>query len=80
MQTMTLHAHFDGKQILLDEPYELEPNTRLLITVVPDQMIADEHEEWLALSRRGLENAYAEEEAEYTHNMIKRMNPEYERR
>jgi hypothetical protein len=80
MQTMTLRAHFDGKQILLDEPYELEPNTRLLITVVPDQMISDEHEEWLVLSKRGLANAYDEEEAEYTQDMIKRMNPDYERR
>lgn len=34
MQTITLRAHFDGRQILLDEPYELEPNTKLIVSVV----------------------------------------------
>ena len=24
-------ANFDGKQILLDEPYELAPNTKLVV-------------------------------------------------
>src|SRR5205085_2096446 len=32
METRTLRAHFDGNQILLDEPIELEPNTELLVT------------------------------------------------
>jgi hypothetical protein len=27
METVTLRAHYDGKQILLDEPFQLEPNT-----------------------------------------------------
>lgn len=80
MYTHTLHAHFDGKQILLDEPYDLEPNTRLLVTVLPDQLIADEREEWLPLSRKRLADAYGENEAEYTTDMVKRENPDYERR
>ena len=29
----TIPAHFDGQHILLDEPLELEPNTKLLVTV-----------------------------------------------
>jgi hypothetical protein len=35
MQSMTLRAHFDGKQILLDEPVDLEPDTQLMVTVLP---------------------------------------------
>ncbi len=31
----TIAAHFDGKHILLDEAVELEPNTKLLVTVLP---------------------------------------------
>ncbi len=30
MSSSSIRAHFDGKRILLDEPIELEPNTRLL--------------------------------------------------
>ena len=33
METRTLRAHFDGNHILLDEPFELEPNMELLITI-----------------------------------------------
>ena len=80
MYTQTLHAHFDGKQILLDEPFDLEPNTRLLVTVLPDQLIADERKEWLPLSKKRLAEAYGAEEVEYTIDMVKRKNPDYEGR
>lgn len=32
----TLSAHFDGKNIILDEPAKLTPNTKLQV-IVPDQ-------------------------------------------
>ena len=35
MSATALKAHFDGEHIVLDEPAELAPNTRLLVTVVP---------------------------------------------
>jgi hypothetical protein len=53
--SQTIAAHFDGKHILLDEPVELEPNTKLLVTVLPKDL---EREEWLDLLRKGLEAAY----------------------
>jgi hypothetical protein len=31
MNTITLPAHFDGQQIQLDEPFELKPNTKLIL-------------------------------------------------
>ncbi|MBI2485649.1 MAG: hypothetical protein HYW01_01560 [Deltaproteobacteria bacterium] len=79
MNTITLPAHFDGKQIKLDEPFELEPNTKLLVTVLPKE--ADyEQENWLILSKKSLENTYAEDEIEYSLKLIKEANPEYEGR
>jgi len=81
MQAVTLSAHFDGKQILLDEPYTLAPNTKLIVTVLSEQSkVADEREAWLRLSRRGLEKTYGEDEVEYTSDMIKRPNPDYDKR
>lgn len=35
MPTVTLKAHFDGAQIVLDEPYILPPNSPLIVTVLP---------------------------------------------
>ncbi len=35
MNTINLKAHFDGNKILLDEPFNLEPDTKLIVTVLP---------------------------------------------
>ena len=78
MRTITLQGHFDGEQIRLDEPFDLEPNTPLIITVLPKQLADDEWLSWLSLSQSGLAKAYGENEPEYSMNMIKEKNPEYE--
>jgi hypothetical protein len=80
MNTITLRAHFDGEQICLDEPFELKPNTRLIITVLLEDQPHDEHGPWLLLSQQGLETAYGENEVEYSLDLIKEPNPDYERR
>lgn len=58
-----LAAHFDGKQILLDGAADLEPNTKLLVTVLPKDAEADA---WLSVSAKRLQGAYSEEEEEYS--------------
>lgn len=73
--SQTIPAHFDGKHILLDEPIELEPNTKLLVTVLPKDI---ERDEWLALSRKGLQAAYNNGEEDYSLDQIKELNPEHE--
>jgi hypothetical protein len=78
MDNVTLHAHFDGEQIRLDDPFELQPNTRLLITVLTNGQSESDHEELPYLSRRGLAQAYGDNEPEYSSEMIKEVNPEYE--
>ena len=77
MENVTLRAHYDGTQILLDEPVELQPNTKLLVTVL--QSSEAEQEAWLNLSTRGLSAAYDDGEPEYPLTLIKEQNPEYAR-
>lgn len=36
MPAVTLKAHYDGERILLDEPFDLPPNTPLMVTVLSD--------------------------------------------
>lgn len=45
MENLTLRAHFDGRQIVLDEPFELEPGAKLIITVLPESA-GEEREDW----------------------------------
>jgi len=73
--SQTIAAHFDGEHILLDEAVELEPNAKLLVTVLPKDV---EGEAWLALSAKRLQAAYSAEEEEYPLNLIKQQNAEYE--
>ncbi len=49
MSNVSIPAHFDGERILLDEPIELQPNTKLIVTVLGENDA--EHESWLRLSR-----------------------------
>jgi hypothetical protein len=78
MKTVSVTAHFDGEHIKLDEPLELEPNAKLMVTVLSTQ--DDERSAWQRLSAKGLANAYGEDEEEYTLSDLKVSNPAYERR
>ena len=78
MDPISIPAHFDGRQILLDEPCELEPNAKLIVTVLPNH--DSEHESWLGLSAYSLQQAYSDSEEEYSLDLIKDRNPDYEGR
>jgi hypothetical protein len=78
MKSLSIPAHFDGTQILLDENIELEKNARLLVTVLPNQ--DEEYLAWLNLSRQGIANINDSDEEEYSLDLIKEINPEYEGR
>lgn len=78
MQIVTLQAHFDGEQILLDEPYKLAPNTKLVVSVI--EMRDEEREDWTRFSLSNLERAYGGDEPEYSLDLIKEANPKYEGR
>lgn len=74
MQVISLSAHFDGQSIQLDEPYKLEPNTKLIVTILPEQ--SAERSAWLCLSRHQLNNAYSQDD-DYPLDAIKTANPDY---
>jgi hypothetical protein len=73
---LEIRGHFDGKQILFDEPCELPPNTKVIIRVLPN----DEEEDWLSLGMKSFARAYADDEPEYPLEKIKEFNPDYEGR
>ncbi|NES18326.1 MAG: hypothetical protein F6K41_05195 [Symploca sp. SIO3E6] len=74
MKLVSLSAHFDGQSIQLDEPYKLESNTKLIVTIIPEQL--SEREAWLYLSSHQMNNAYTQED-EYSLDAIKIANPDY---
>jgi len=65
MPAITLKAHFDGERILLDEPFNLPPNTPLMVTVLPTA-VDSERVDWTQISAAGLARAYADNEPEYS--------------
>jgi len=80
MNTITLPAHFDGQHIRLDVPFILEPHTRLIVTVLPQTLTDTEQIAWQLLSSAGLSDAYGDDEPEYSLNLLKEENPDYEGR
>jgi hypothetical protein len=78
MGDVTLPAHFDGERILLDQPFDLKPNSKLFVTVV--SATETEREDWLRLSQSRLEDAYGNDEPEYSLDDLKKVNSKYERR
>ncbi len=70
---MILKAHYDGQHILLDEPFEIPPNSRLAVTILSPATApnGNEHDEWAALSAQRLATAYGPDEPEYTASDLK---------
>ncbi|MEM7735650.1 MAG: hypothetical protein AAF267_07645 [Deinococcota bacterium] len=77
MKTVSVTAHFDGKHIQLDEPLDLKPNTKLMVTVLPAQ--DSEREAWSRFSLEGLARAYSDNDEAYDLSDIKVPNPTYDR-
>ena len=71
MPSVTLKAHFDGQAIMLDEPYALPANARLLVTLVESEQDV-ERGAWTDLSLSGLAGAYGEDEPDYGPADVKR--------
>ena len=54
MIAKTLPAHFDGDKIVLDEPFEMEPDTKLIIAVLPKEQVDPEREDWANFAMEAL--------------------------
>ena len=79
MPSRTVRAHFHGELISLDEPCQLEPDTPLLVIILPQQHEESEQGDWHRLSQQTLANAYGAEEPAYSLDAITEPNPEYAR-
>ncbi len=66
MPIVALPAHYDGERICLDEKYDLKPDTKLIVTILPGEEPDSERESWLRLSGQTLERAYGKDEPEYS--------------
>lgn len=55
MPAVTLQAHYNGQQIVLDEPYDLPTNAQLMVTVLPPS--SESEESWLQAASTS--NAFA---------------------
>lgn len=64
MPLMSIPAHYDGEQVLLDEKVALKPNARLIVTVLDDA--EDDREAFLRFASGSLAAAYSDDEVEYT--------------
>lgn len=64
MPVVSLRAHFDGQSIQLDEPFQLPPNAKLLVTVLAPSLQTEEAD-WLDLARHSLSAGYGPDEPEY---------------
>lgn len=73
MTPVVLKAHFDGREIKLDEPYDLPANARLMVTVLPSPLTK---EMWRELSKNGLARAYGDDEPDYPLSMVAEPRPE----
>ena len=51
---ISLKAHFDGQSIQLDEPYELQRDAQLLVTVLSTTPMEADSAEWAAVAGMGL--------------------------
>jgi hypothetical protein len=71
MPTISIKAHYDGTQILLDEPVEIPANSPLIVTVLPvEEAPMDRDSQTIA--KQALSGAYGDTEPEYSETDLTR--------
>lgn len=55
-------------------------NTKTIVTILPKETSDHEHQSWSRLSIQRLQDAYRDDEPEYSSALLKTVNPDYERR
>jgi hypothetical protein len=70
MPAVTLKAHFNGKQIVLDEPFDLPADALLMVTVLQTADSSDAAE-WHGLAASALARAFGDDEPDYSIGDIK---------
>lgn len=65
MPSVTLKAHFDGRRIRLDEPFEIPANSPLIVPVLPVANSPIDRDSQ-AIARKALARAYGDDEPDYS--------------
>ncbi len=68
----------DATHLELSEPVDLPAGSKLVLSVVEVDEEIDERRQWLAASDRALGAAYGDSEPDYSLDLIKEPNPEYD--
>ena len=76
MKPITIPAHFNGKHIVLDEPYPLNENTRLVVAILQEEQNGSEQEDWYQTSAHYMAKLQ-EDEPDYSNATIIKPNPDY---
>ena len=71
MSVIVLKAHYDGKQVCLDEPIDLAPNTPMLVTIEQSDATDADRAEWFALAKAAFARAYGDDEPDYSNAVIR---------
>ena len=79
MPSMTLKAHFNGDRVIFDEPAQLKPDTKLLVTILPDSP-GERSSEWFQMAESSFDSAFGDDEPSYGAENLVKVNPEYDRR
>ncbi len=64
-QPVTLTGHFDGTAIRLDEPFAIPKDSRVLVTLLSDDVDVGDAA-WTQLGLAGLVRAYGDDEPDYS--------------
>jgi hypothetical protein len=67
----------DSRHLKLKKPVKIAPGSTVMITIEPAEGVAED-QEWYLLSSHSLEEAYSENEPDYSLDRIKILNPEYQ--
>ena len=69
----------DATHLELSEPIDLPPGRRLVVSGLEADEQVEERQGWLAASEESFLAAYSDSEPEYSLDLVKEPNPEYDR-
>ncbi len=67
----------DANHLRLVNPIQSVPGSKIRIAAAPAEDISADHELWLLLSLQNFAAAYSDNEPEYSTELIKEANPEF---
>ena len=76
IKPVTIPAHFDGKHIVLDEPYPLKADMKLVVAILEDENVNGDDADWHRTAMQHMAKLQ-EDEPDYADAVITKPNPSY---